>query len=162
MALQCTRKLWVGARVGALLWLLAAANGRSIPDRAAGGEAAGGRCAPGPAEVEWGSIEQRCDHFTRASWTPGSKHMRHDMMREEGTRGRTAEGHANAYTCRLQQRYCMSTRSWNAPVGPVLLVVGGAYPIDGHFDGFVLEAASKLGEMRCGAACARCTSLRRW
>lgn len=135
----------------ALLLLVASGVGRSIPERAARGEAAAGlqKCSGDPATIAWGSIEQKCDHFTRASWTPEKKHMRHDMMREEGRRGRNAEGHANAYTCRLQQRYCMRSISWERPVGPVLMVVGGEYQIEGNVDGFVLEAAAKLGEVNC-------------
>ena len=141
-------------RVLALFLMLTSGSGRSLPERAASGEAAGRRsqCAgAGGSAVQpsatWGSIEQKCDHFTRASWTPEKKHMRHDMMREEGRRGRTAEGHANAYTCRLQQRYCMISQSWERPIGPVLLVVGGEYEIDQNVDGFVLEAAAKMGEV---------------
>jgi hypothetical protein len=95
-------------------------------------------------ERKWGEIEQKCDHFTRASWTPEKKHMRHDMMREEGIHGRTAEGHVNAFSCRLKQRYWMHTSEWDRPVGPVLLVVGGESPVDGAIDGFVLEIAFKL------------------
>jgi hypothetical protein len=98
-------------------------------------------------EQEWGSIEQKCDHFTRASWTPEASHMRHDMMREEGSQGRSAEGHANAYSCRLKQRYWMHKALWDMPVGPVLLVIGGESSLDGSIDGFVLEVASELSAL---------------
>jgi len=68
-----------------------------------------GRCARSGADdaAVWGFIEQKCDHFARATWTPASKHMRHDMMREEGRVGRTAEGHANAFRCALYVGMCM-------------------------------------------------------
>ena len=94
---------------------------QSLPERAreglAGKERPGrrceadlsGRCARSGADdaAVWGFIEQKCDHFARATWTPASKHMRHDMMREEGRVGRTAEGHANAFRCALYVGVCM-------------------------------------------------------
>ena len=73
--------------------------------------------------------------------------MRHDMMREEGSQGRSAEGHANAYSCRLKQRYWMHKALWDMPVGPVLLVIGGESSLDGSIDGFVLEVASELSAL---------------
>ena len=131
---------------------LAQKHAHSTPGR---GACAARRCFPGAdgemeplrPEPEWGEIEQQCDHFTRATWTPEKKHMRHDMMREEGRRGRKAEGHVNAYSCRLKQRYWMHTGVWNRPVGPILLVVGGEHPLDGSVAGFVMDAAAELSAM---------------
>ena len=107
----------------------------------------GGEMEPLRPKPEWGEIEQKCDHFTRATWTPEKQHMRHDMMREEGRLGRKAEGHANAYSCRLKQRYWMHTGLWSRPVGPVLLVVGGEHPLDGSVAGFVMDAAAELSAL---------------
>ena len=96
---------------------------------------------------EWGEVEQQCDHFTRASWTPGAQHMSHNMEREEGKTERDGDTHVNAFGCFFKQRYWVKWDAWDKPVGPVLLVVGGESPIDGSIDGFIVQVAAELKAM---------------
>ena len=140
--------------------------GHDLPERARGGlayrdidseqepKAHDGKCNENrtirkPAVHTWGDLEQKCDHFTRATWTPGQVHMSHDMMLEEGRRRRTAEGHANAFSCTFRQRYWIREDSWDKPVGPVILMVGGESPLDGHVADFILDAAVELRGVVC-------------
>ncbi|KAJ1479692.1 hypothetical protein T484DRAFT_1748995 [Baffinella frigidus] len=116
-------------------WRDARAQGQTSADCDQGGE------------VSWGEIEQLCDHFTKATLTPGKAHMQRDMADGDARAGRKAEGHANAFVCKFKQRFAVDSSAWNAPIGPVLLYVSGAHPLEGTPGGLVREMARSLGAL---------------
>lgn len=81
-------------------WRDARAQGQTSADCDQGGE------------VSWGEIEQLCDHFTKATLTPGKAHMQRDMADGDARAGRKAEGHANAFVCKFKQRFAVDSSAW--------------------------------------------------
>ena len=70
-------------------------------------------------QVSWGEIEQLCDHFTKATLTPGKAHMQRDMADGgDSISGRRAEGHANAFACRFKQRFAVDSSAWCSSAHP--------------------------------------------
>ena len=119
-------------------WREARAQGQGTPPQPSADCDQGG-------EVRWGEIEQLCDHFTKATLTPGKTHMQRDMA--DGGNSRRAEGHANAFACRFKQRFAVDSSAWNSPVGPVLLYVSGPHPLEGTPGGLIREMARSLGAL---------------
>ncbi len=109
------------------------------PPHALGGEAARMR-----GLVERGTnaskkvFEQRCDHVSRRGSdmeTPAWM-----VKRNEGMPASSDVVHA----CRFNQRYYVDESHWAKPLGPVLLYIGGSYPLQGVPEGFIMHVARNL------------------
>jgi len=118
-----------------------------IPPHARGGRAHLQRgSVEGEGKTSWeGTVQQRCDHFTKASWSRGAAHMSKGML--ERRQGKPAETSANGQSCFFSQRFFVDDSNWAAPYGPVMLYLGGHNTLRGTPGGFVTEVARNLSAL---------------
>lgn len=118
-----------------------------IPRHARGGRAHLQRgSVEGEGRTSWeGTAQQRCDHFTKASWSRGAAHMSKGML--ERRQGKPAETSANGQSCFFSQRYFVDDSYWAPPYGPVILYLGGHNTLPGTPGGFVAEVARNLSAL---------------